>query len=153
MPCLTESIEFLTRNCFLHGARPHSCRSLLRSSTGFVLTTLRTENEFQDTINSAAMQTIPKHWPFEDPPNMAVITTRQVTEHSAPILLVSHDADDGGWQFLTGASTLEDDARVVAMRTIWILDPSVGELADLPLGWHAWRRSSQTPWQRSSRNG
>ena len=99
------------------------------------------------------MRAIPTDWPFEDPPNMAVITVRQITERSAPILFVSHDADDGGWQFLSGASALEDDARVVAMRTIWMLDPSVAELFDLPLGWHAWRKSPQTPWQRSARNG
>jgi len=101
----------------------------------------------------ADMQTIPTDWPFDDAPNMAVITTRQITERSAPILLVSHDADDGGWQFLPGGSLLEDDARVVAMRSIWMLDPSVGELADLPLGWQAWRRSLQAPWQKSLRNG
>jgi hypothetical protein len=99
------------------------------------------------------MQTIANDWPFDDAPNMAVITTRQITEHSAPILLVTHDADDGGWQFLPGGSVLGEDARVVAMRSIWMLDPSVGELADLPLGWQAWRRSHQTPWQRRSRNG
>jgi hypothetical protein len=28
-------------------------------------------------------------------------------------------------------------------------DPSVLELADLPPGWHAWRRSRDAPWQRA----
>ena len=95
------------------------------------------------------MPTIQQNWPFEDSPNTAVITTCQVTEQNAPILLVSHDADDGGWQFLAGEPLREADARVVAMRRIWALDPSVGQLADLPLGWQAWRASPLDPWRRS----
>jgi hypothetical protein len=52
------------------------------------------------------------------------------------------DEDDGGWRFLPGGgSLLEENARVVALRWIWLLDPSVGQLADLPLGWQASRRS------------
>ena len=43
-------------------------------------------------------------WPFADPPNTAVITTRPVLEQSAPILLVVHDAVDGTWQFLCGTT-------------------------------------------------
>ena len=46
------------------------------------------------------MPTLDEGWPFDDSPNVAVITTRQVTEDNAPILLVSHDEEDGGWQFL-----------------------------------------------------
>src|SRR5262249_1970766 len=106
-----------------------------------------------EPLTRAEMPTIPKDWPFDDAPHTAVITTRHVIQHSAPILLVSRDADDGGWQFLTGGSPLEDDARVVAMRSIWMLDPSIGELADLPLGWQAWRRSRPAPWQKCLRNG
>ena len=37
------------------------------------------------------MPTLDEGWPFDDSPNVAVITTRQVTEDNAPILLVSHD--------------------------------------------------------------
>jgi hypothetical protein len=97
--------------------------------------------------------TIEEDWPFDDPPNVAVITTRQVTERRAPILYVSHHADDGGWQFHTGAPPVEEDARVVALREIWRLDPSVGELADLPLGWQAWRDTVLGSWRRAPRSG
>ena len=34
-------------------------------------------------------------WPFDHPPNPACITTRLVLEEGYPILLVTHDADDG----------------------------------------------------------
>ena len=91
-------------------------------------------------------------WPFGDPENLAVITTRQVTEGKAPILIVSHDEDDGGWQFLPGhGPLLEENARVVGLRRIWLLDPSVGELADLPLGWQASRNAPADPWRRAPR--
>jgi hypothetical protein len=80
------------------------------------------------------MPTVPENWPFDDSPNVAVITTRHVTEQGAPILLVSRDEDDGGWQLHTGGPALEQDARVVALREIWVLDPSIAELADLAWG-------------------
>jgi hypothetical protein len=41
-------------------------------------------------------------WPFDQPPDAAAITLRAVLD-GAPILLVSHDADDDGWQFLDGS--------------------------------------------------
>jgi hypothetical protein len=99
------------------------------------------------------MPTLDEDWPFDDSPNVAVITMRQVTEDKAPILLVSHDEDDGGWQFLPGGSVLEENARVVALRRIWLLDPSVGQLADLPSGWQASRHSPIEPWRRAPRSG
>jgi|ERR1044071_2330317 hypothetical protein len=96
--------------------------------------------------------TTDERWPFDDPQNVAVITTRQITEGTAPILLVSHDEEDGGWQFLPGDGPVrEENARVVGLRRIWLLDPSVGELADLPLGWQAFRNAPADPWRRAPR--
>ena len=86
-------------------------------------------------------------WPFEDTPNTASITTRQVLE-GAPILLVTHDEDDGSWQFLCGTTNDPADGRVVGIGTIYKRDASVGELADLPEGWRAWRASTGAAWQR-----
>jgi hypothetical protein len=97
------------------------------------------------------MPTVPDNWPFEDPPNVAVITTRSVIEDNAPILLVAHDEEDGAWQFLPGGTVREEDARVVALRRIWERDPSVAELADLPEGCEASRASPSGPWQRRPR--
>jgi hypothetical protein len=90
------------------------------------------------------------NWAFTDPKNLAVITLRQILDRERPILYVSHDADDKGWQFLTGDTLTPDDARVVGLGTIAKLDPSVFELADLPLGWKAWRLTVNDPWQRAS---
>ena len=87
-------------------------------------------------------------WPFDDPPNTACITTRFVLDREKPILLVTHDEDDGGWQFLCGSTSDPDDGRVIGLDCALQLDPNVAELADLPLGWKAWRDSPDHEWER-----
>jgi hypothetical protein len=81
------------------------------------------------------------------------ITTRQVMEDGWPILLVTHDADDGAWQFVNGRGDTDttDSAMVVAIEVVLRVDPSLVELADLPLGWHAWRQSAGDEWIRGTR--
>jgi hypothetical protein len=86
-------------------------------------------------------------WPFDDTPNTASITTRQVLQ-GAPILLVTHDADDGSWQFLCGTTDDPADARVVGLGDMYKRDPTLAALADLPEGWQASRASAALPWQR-----
>jgi hypothetical protein len=87
-------------------------------------------------------------WPFDEPENVATLTLRQVTHGGQPILLVSHDADDGMWQFLTGGPFDVADAMIVGLREVYQIDPSIGQLADLPPGWQAWRSAADQPWQR-----
>lgn len=89
-------------------------------------------------------------WPFADPPNVAVLTSRDVIDSGMPIIHVFHDADDGVWQFhsVHGAPEREADARVVALSTILEIDPRVALLADLPLGWVAHRDGPTDPWRR-----
>jgi len=57
--------------------------------------------------------------------------------------------DDGGWQFLCGTTNDEADARIVGLGTVVKCDASVNELADLPLGWRAWRASLDAPWNHA----
>src|SRR5262245_11332035 len=87
-------------------------------------------------------------WPFADPPNLESITSRQVVYGDQPILRVVHDAVDGNWQFLTGDGFHIADALVVSLGNVVRRDPGLVELADLPLGWQAWRETSNSPWQR-----
>jgi hypothetical protein len=61
---------------------------------------------------------------------------------------VCHDGDDGGWQFLTGQDVRMEDALLVALEEVVKLDPSVGQLADLPVGWKASRERVGAPWKR-----
>ncbi len=87
-------------------------------------------------------------WPFTDARNTAIFTTRDVVEDDKPILLVTHDQDDGAWQFRTAQTIPASDAKIAALDEIVYRDPSVVELADLPLGWSAIRDSITTPWKR-----
>jgi len=87
------------------------------------------------------------NWPFEEPRNTAVITTKQIMQGGAPILSVIHDRD-GEWQFLDGGDVMEDDTVVVGLGNLLSRDPGLRLLADLPCGWIAWRESRNMPWQR-----
>jgi hypothetical protein len=89
-----------------------------------------------------------KPWPFDQPRNCAVLVTREVVDHEEPILHVTHDADDHGWQFIGSSDGTADNGRVIALHEAIELDPSVLQLADLPPGWHAWRDSPEDPWTR-----
>jgi hypothetical protein len=87
-------------------------------------------------------------WPFDDSPNVTTITTKQVLEDGYPILLVTHDKDDGTWQVLCGTTNDPNDGRVVSLDCMYERDPSIGELSDLPLGWRAWRDNLSSAWVR-----
>jgi len=87
-------------------------------------------------------------WPFADPPNTASVTTRCIIEKVHPILRVTHDADDGIWQFLCG-ELHEIESSVVGLATILSLDETIGSIADLPLGWIGERPRVGGDWRRS----
>jgi hypothetical protein len=90
-------------------------------------------------------------WTFDQPPNCAVISLRSIVFDCRPILRVSHDEDDHGWQFLDNEIVEESNACVVLLEEIIARDPSLREIADLPPGWIAWRDAVGSPWQRTPR--
>jgi hypothetical protein len=65
-----------------------------------------------------------KPWPFDQPRNCAVFTAREVLEREEPILRVTHDTDDHGWQFL-GSDARTEDAKIISLEEAVELDPSV----------------------------
>jgi hypothetical protein len=87
-------------------------------------------------------------WPFADTENTAAITLKRIVDRTAAILLVSHDIDDGSWQFLDGGTVADVDAAVVSLREILELEPTIKDVADLPLGWKAERAGIGKPWNR-----
>jgi hypothetical protein len=88
-------------------------------------------------------------WPFADPYNTAVFTSNRILSGEEWIYYVSHDDDDGAWQFHPKSGpTSEEESAVVGLKTIIDLDPSVAILSDLPLGWCAWREQPDAAWQR-----
>ena len=94
------------------------------------------------------MGTSNQDWPFADPQNVAVFTVRPIMEKRSPILRVYHDEEDGGWQFLEWGTPEQADFLLVALKNVVAIDASLRELADLPLGWRAWRKNKDAPWQR-----
>jgi hypothetical protein len=87
-----------------------------------------------------------REWPFDQPPNCAVFTVRTILEEDAPILYVSHDADDHGWQFLGKERARTKNARIVSFQEIVELDDSLLALGNLPPGAHAWRNTREAAW-------
>ncbi|BFT72418.1 hypothetical protein [Paenibacillus sp. P36] len=90
-------------------------------------------------------------WPFDDPENVAVITTNKIMNRERPILYVTHDEDDGMWQFLDDGEVKEEEARIILLKQIINIDPSLIQLSDLPLGWVAWRDKRDCLWIREKR--
>ncbi|MBQ7354223.1 MAG: hypothetical protein IJW62_01740 [Clostridia bacterium] len=86
------------------------------------------------------------NFPFNDHPNTVVLTCCHIIDGSANIFYVSHDADDGMWQFLCGKSHSENEARVVSLYEIYALDPTIAQIADLPYGYIAKRESIESNW-------
>jgi len=87
-------------------------------------------------------------WPFADPPETEVITLARILKGDAPLRLVTHDEDDGSWQFLDGDQVFEEDAALVTLGFMAMLEPSILELGDLPIGWQAIRDDPDQPWRR-----
>ena len=85
-------------------------------------------------------------FPFSDTPATAVFICSHILDSGEDILFVSHDMDDGAWQFLCGKEHNESDARVVSLKYVLDLDPTIGNLKDLPLGYGAERESKNDKW-------
>jgi len=90
-----------------------------------------------------------KEWPFDQAPNVAAITSTHITKDGLPILLVTHYDDDHSWGFQSGKPVTTDDAQVVGMGTIYNMDPTLAEIADLEPGWSAERETVGGEWVSS----
>lgn len=88
-------------------------------------------------------------WRFADPQDTVVVTLERILLGASSLALVTHDAEDGGWQFLDGEQVFEEDGVTVLLGEMVQFDPSLLELADLPAGWYAWRAAPDQPWQRA----
>ncbi len=94
------------------------------------------------------LDNIGAEWPFDQPENCAVFSTRQVMLENAAVLLVLHDEDDHSWQFLTGGDLRMADAMLVSLKNAEAKDATLFELADLPPGWQARRNTRDASWLR-----
>ncbi|MBW8687264.1 hypothetical protein [Chitinophaga rhizophila] len=86
---------------------------------------------------------------FEEDLLNAVITTRFVLLEKEPILNVAHHEDDGAWEFTGPTQAVEDsDYKVIALGEVIAFDETILDVADLPLGYKAFRPSPDDPWTR-----
>jgi len=87
-------------------------------------------------------------WKFSDPPHTRVFLSEAVHSGVEPITYVSHDAEDGAWQFLGDSMAGEGKPVISCFHHPVDNDPSLQDLADLPLGWYAVRTKRGEPWSR-----
>lgn len=85
-------------------------------------------------------------FPFEDAPNTMVITCCHILNGEKPILYVSHDADDGMWQFLCGEVHEPEDGKIVSLQYVFDMDNTVGALYQMPCGYCAERAAVTEGW-------
>lgn len=85
-------------------------------------------------------------WPFDQPRNCATVVSKSILDRSRPILHVSHDEDDHGWQFLDGVSEELEDLALVGLGHVLEIDPAIVELADLAAGFQATRAGFGEKW-------
>ena len=91
---------------------------------------------------------MPDDWPFDQAPNVAAVTTRQVLEQRFPILCVTHYSDDHSRAFVGGTIDIVADGRFIGMSEALEIDPTLRALADLPPGWTARRERVGSKWER-----
>lgn len=87
-------------------------------------------------------------WPFDQAPDAAAITTTRVLDDAYPILVVTHYEDDHSWGFTCGTTDEPSNGAVITMAEALAIDPSLREVADLPVGWTARRESLGAQWSR-----
>ena len=85
-------------------------------------------------------------YPFAETADTACIICKHIINGEQPILFVSHDEDDGMWQFLCGGSHETEDAKVAALGEVFEFDSSIGELAEMPCGYYATRDKADCDW-------
>jgi len=86
---------------------------------------------------------------FRCPLTTAVFTNKQVITQGKLISIVIHDVDDGSWKFFSKEEKMSSNEQVVivSLEEILMIDPSVSEIAHLPEGALATRRSLSDHWK------
>jgi hypothetical protein len=97
-----------------------------------------------DTVEAHRHGFPEKDWPFMEPTNTVSFASAKLLS-GLPVLLVYHD-HDGDWQFLHGQLEEEDECVIICMGCAFERSPTVGQLAQLPVGWKAYREGEDAPW-------
>lgn len=88
------------------------------------------------------------NWKCPDDPHTRVFLSETVHSGTESVTYVSHDAEDGAWQFLGNRMSDGGGPVISCFHHPIDRDPSLAELADLPLGWYAERSNVGESWIR-----
>ena len=85
---------------------------------------------------------------FKEPKNTACFVCNHVLEKNRPILFVSHESNDGSWQFLCGENDhSEENIRIISIEEAIKLDSTLNELYEMPEGFGAERKEVGKKWK------
>lgn len=85
---------------------------------------------------------------FDAPENTACFVCDHVMHRQRPILFVTHEKEDGYWQFLCGQMDHTDaNIKIISLRQATDIDQSINDLYEMPLGIGAERKSVQDKWE------
>lgn len=105
----------------------------------------KSDGKWLPDINKFADELANFEFPFACDENTAVLTCCHILSKEEPVLYVSHD-EDGTWQFLCGRTHEANEAKLVSLKSMLILDSSIRDLADMPCGCVAERNSKEDHW-------
>jgi Domain of unknown function (DUF4262) len=91
------------------------------------------------------------NWKFPDEPHTGVFLSNTVHTGAEAVTYVSHDIEEGAWQFLSDSMDAGGGPVISCFHHPIDNDPTLVELADLPLGWCAVREKPGAPWKRSEK--
>jgi len=103
------------------------------------------ERDFWDSVEES--RKFP-NWQFPDPPHTKVFISKAIQERTEWVTFVTHDLSDGAWQILGETGIENGGPELVCLHHMVEKDPTLVELADLPLGWYAERNAPGESWRR-----
>ncbi|MGO0105743.1 hypothetical protein ACTJ5T_01405 [Streptococcus suis] len=74
---------------------------------------------------------------FDDNPHVAVVICKHISEANKPITYISHDLEDGMWQFLCGDIHYIADVQLIALVEILQFGITETLLNQIPYGFEA----------------
>ncbi|MFN1218730.1 DUF2185 domain-containing protein [Chryseobacterium kwangjuense] len=143
----------ITRCCILNDLLPNQQMMLKNLSAFLILITILFCSAHEKTYDLQASlkinDTIPmSQKKFKDADNTAVFTTKFVLTEDKEITVVYHE-EDGSWLFFSDDqfNDFEKVAKVVSLEQITKRDPTLFEIADLPLNHVAKRKFKDGRWK------
>jgi hypothetical protein len=80
--------------------------------------------------------------------DIAAFTTKFVLEDNKVITYVTHDMEDGAWQFFSEDKfdNFESVAKIIGLKEIMDMDPTLTELINMGPGHVATRKNKEDKW-------